>query len=195
MNALLINGYETYEGVGQGKLTPSLIHIADEILQSKGFDVQVTQVEKGYDIAQEVSKILWADIVFIQFPIYWFGAPAKLKEYIDKVCTAGYATGKMATGDGRTRLDSSKEYGSGGLLINKRYMLSTTWNAPKEVFDNNNSFLEGMSLDQTLFSMHKTLQFLGMKSLPSFGIFDVFKNPLEIDNDIETFKRHIEGNF
>lgn len=194
MKALLINGYETYEGVGEGRLNYSNIETAKDLLEKKGYEVKVTHVEKGYDVEEEHDKTLWADVIFVQTPIYWFSAPAKFKEYIDKVYIMGYAKGTMTKGDGRTRSDSMKGYGSGGLLTDKKYMLSTTWNAPKEAFAKGNEFYDGMNVDQALVALHKTYQFMGLQQLPSFEIYDVFKESNR-DEDIRNFKKHIEENF
>jgi NAD(P)H dehydrogenase (quinone) len=56
------------------------------------------------DIRAEIDKILAADIVGFTFPLYWFGTPAILKGYIDRVFISGpfyggkriYANGGMA---------------------------------------------------------------------------------------------------
>jgi modulator of drug activity B len=70
--------------------------------------------------------------------------------------------------------------------------VSTTWNAPEEAFNDNQQFLEGFSTDQTLTQLHKSYQFLGMKKIPSFEIFDVFKSPESVANQVEKFKKHLE---
>jgi modulator of drug activity B len=120
--------------------------------------------------------------------------PGAFKTYIDKVFGIGYATGSMTIGDGRTRSDLSKKYGTGGILTEKKYMVSTTWNAPKSVFEDNDEFMDGLNLDESTATLHKTFQFCGMKKLPSFAIYDIFKDA-HIKEDIETFKKHINDNF
>lgn len=195
MKALLINGYESYEGIGEGRLNASLIQTTKEILENKGYEVKVTNVEKGYDVEEEHDKTIWADVVFVQFPMYWFNVPAKLKEYIDKVYILGYIKGTMTVGDGRTRSDESKEYGSGGVLTDKKYMLSFTANEPASAFAPNNKFFEGLNLYQAMISLHKTYQFIGMNPLPSFAIFDVFKSKEGVQKQIEEFKHYIDKNF
>mgnify|MGYP002238095157 CR=1 FL=1 len=62
--------------------------------------------------------------------------PWQLKRYEDEVFT----TGGFTRGDGRTRTEPTKNYGTGGLLTEKRYLLSSTWNAPKEAFDEPGDF-------------------------------------------------------
>lgn len=191
---LLINGYETFEGIGQNTLNKSLVQIAKDILETKGHKVKITEIEQGFDAAEEVEKHLWADVVLIQTPIYWFGIPALFKSYIDRVHSLGYAQGKMCTGDGRTRQDASKKYGSGGALTDRKYMLSSTWNAPECAFNDAEQFFDGKNFDDVLVQVHKTYQFCGYKMLPSIGIFDVFK-AAELSEDVENFRKHIETHF
>lgn len=195
MKALLINGYETFTGVGEGKLNSSLVEMTKKMLEKKGYEVQTTAVEAGYDILQEHQKLLWADVVYLQTPVYWFGIPALFKAYIDRVLMVGYADGSTLTGDGRTRENLSKKYGSGGLLTDKKYMVCSTWNSPSEAFNNKEQFFEGLNVDQVLTSLHKSYQFLGMQKIPSFTFFDIFKSADEVSNQVEKFKEHIANNF
>lgn len=46
-----------------------------------------------YDITIEQEKQLWADIIIFQFPLWWFGMPAILKGWIDRVYAHGFAYG------------------------------------------------------------------------------------------------------
>lgn len=48
------------------------------------------------DIADEQEKLLWADTVIFQFPLWWFGMPAILKGWIDRVYASGFAYGTLA---------------------------------------------------------------------------------------------------
>jgi len=192
MNVFLIDGYETFPGVGEAKLNHSLVKNATEYFENKGHSVKTTCIESGYDAIDEHEKLIWCDILFIQTPVFWFGIPGLFKSYIDRVLMVGYANGSTLVGDGRSRDDTTKQYGSGGLLINKKYIASSTWNAPKEAFSNKQQFLEGFNPDQALTQLHKSYQFLGMKKIPSFEIYDVFKSPESVASQIETFKTHLE---
>ena len=107
MKVLIINGYEVFEGVGAAKLNNSLVDMAKEIFEKKNYEVRVTHVDKGYEVEKELENNLWADIIFIQTPIYWFSIPGKFKTYIDKIYTIGNA-GSMSNGDDKTRSDLSK---------------------------------------------------------------------------------------
>ncbi len=37
------------------------------------------------DIQAELDKLLWADLLILNFPIFWFFAPDMLKGWIDRV--------------------------------------------------------------------------------------------------------------
>jgi modulator of drug activity B len=99
--------------------------------------------------------------------------------------------GVLYASDGRTRGDSSKKYGSGGLLHNKKYMLSVTWNAPLEAFNDPTQFFVGGGVDAVYLPFHKANQFLGLEPFASFIANDVEKNP-QIEADLQRFTAHLE---
>src|SRR5512147_2838395 len=37
------------------------------------------------DVAEEIQKLLWCDLLLFTFPLWWFGLPAILKGWVDKV--------------------------------------------------------------------------------------------------------------
>lgn len=45
------------------------------------------------DIVEEQRKLLWADAIVLQFPLWWHGPPAILKGWIDRVLTLGFVHG------------------------------------------------------------------------------------------------------
>lgn len=45
------------------------------------------------DIQQELDKLMAADLLVLNFPIYWFSTPAILKGWIDRVLVSGTAYG------------------------------------------------------------------------------------------------------
>lgn len=113
-----------------GELNDTLTDFSESHLKALGYTVQVTRTDSDYDIQAEIEKYLWADIVIYQMPGWWMGAPWTMKKYIDDIFIIGH--GSLYASDGRSRSDASKKYGSGGLLQDKKYMLSLTWNAPIE---------------------------------------------------------------
>jgi NAD(P)H dehydrogenase (quinone) len=45
------------------------------------------------DIKIEQKKLLWANFVLFQFPIFWFSLPAILKGWVDRVFGLGFVYG------------------------------------------------------------------------------------------------------
>jgi NAD(P)H dehydrogenase (quinone) len=72
------------------------------------------------DIAAEIEKVAWCDLMILQFPLYWFSVPAILKGWIDRVFVPGFAFGGGAW------------YERGG-LAGKRAMLAVTMAAYPEM--------------------------------------------------------------
>jgi modulator of drug activity B len=192
MNILIINGYERFVGVGEAKLNYFLVDEAKNYFLKRGAAVKITVIEDGYDANAEHDKLLWCDILCIQSPVYWFGIPGLFKSYIDRVLMIGYANGSTLTGDGRAGKDNPKNYGGGGLLTNKKYMMSSTWNAPRDVFNAPELFLEGLDIDQVLMQLHKSYQFLGMQKIPSFAIYDVFHSTDNVERQVVEFTKHLD---
>ena len=187
-NILLINGGKAFAH-SEGRLNNTLHDAATGWLREAGFAVKTTYVDGGYDIDEEVQKILWADVVIYQMPGWWMGAPWTVKRYLDEVLTAGH--GSLYASDGRSRADQSRHYGSGGLIQGKQYLLSLTWNAPQEAFDAPDQFFEGKGVDAVYFPFHKAHQFLGMSGLPTYLATDVMKAP-DVSKALADYRAHLE---
>lgn len=189
---LIINAHQKYEGVSEGKTNRSMINAMKEELASEDFEIKETNVEKGYDVDEEVDKHVWADIIITQTPVFWFNSSWIHKKYIDEVFTKGLFNQKLIVDDGRTRTDPNKQYGTGGKMQGKKYMVSSTWNAPKEAFnDKNQNLFEGKTVDDVFFANTSTYKFCGAEILPSFSCYDVMKNP-NIESDMKRLKEHLK---
>lgn len=186
-NILLINGAKTFAH-SNGQLNDTLTQLAQEVLSGLGHQVQVTRADSEYDAKAEVEKFLWADTVIYQMPGWWMGAPWTVKKYIDDVFTEGH--GSLYASDGRSRADASKKYGSGGLIHDKNYMLSLTWNAPMDAFNDAEQFFHGVGVDGVYLPFHKANQFLGMQTLPTFIVNDVIKAP-EVEAYMAQYRDHL----
>ncbi|MFG6075335.1 NAD(P)H-dependent oxidoreductase [Erwinia sp. OPT-41] len=187
MRIFIIDAGKTFAH-SKGELNHTLTDVAATYLREAGHQVDVTVVDNGYVVADEIQKYLAADTVIYQMPGWWMGEPWILKKYIDEVFTEGHGT--LYASDGRTRADASKKYGSGGLVQGKKYMLSLTWNAPLEAFTDPDQFFEGVGVDGLYLHFHKANQFLGMEALPTFICNDVIKQP-DVPRDIERYRTHL----
>lgn len=192
-NILIINGTQPYE-FAPGKLNAALIDKTRDSLTRMGHEVRVTTVADGYDANTEIDTHLWADVAIFQFPVNWMGVPWVFKKYMDEVYTSAM-DGRFADGDGRTSDAPKANYGMGGKLTDKKYMLSVTFNAPKEAFNNaEEPFFAGGSVDDLLLPLHLTARFMAMQPMPTFAAFDVMKNPT-IEADFARLEAHLKAEF
>ena len=175
-NILIVDGHQNYD-FAKGKLSKMLVKKMKQNLSVK-HNVKITVVEKGWQKKEEQQNFLWADTIIYQFPVFWFGIPALMKEYIQDVFEQGIFF-----------VYSDKGYGTGGLLASKTYMFSSSWNAPLNSFAR--GFWQGVNTpDEALVAFHRTQAFVGMKKLPSFSCHDVIKNP-DVDAYLAALDRHL----
>ncbi len=192
-NIFIINGHQYYP-FAEGKLNATLVEKATEIFQQKGYEVKTTTMKEEHNVEEEIEKHLWADAVFLQTPVNWMGLTWSFKKYIDEVYTAGMF-GKLCDGDGRSSQAPKMNYGAGGNLSKTKYMMSLTFNAPEESFNNENEYLfAGKSVDDLLFPQHMNFKFFGMQPLPTFACYDVMKNP-KVEGDLKRFEAHLNLHF
>lgn len=192
-NALIINAHYPSD-FSSGRLNRSLVDRASVLLSEKGYEVRIRNMLEDWDVAEELGNHQWTDVILLQTPVNWMGVPWRFKQYMDDVYSAGMA-GQLCNGDGRTRSDPDRQYGSGGTLAGKRYMLSLTFNAPREAFDDEGQYLfQGKGVDDLFFPMHMNFRFFGMEPLETFACFDVLKNP-DVENDFQRFDTHIAKHF
>ena len=191
-NVLIINGHQYYP-FSEGKLNATLVDKAVTLLEAKGHKTRVIKVPENINVETELEHHQWADIVLFQSPINWMGVTWSFKKYMDEVYTAGMG-GALCNGDGRNAEQPKKNYGRGGTLTNTKYMMSVTFNAPAESFNDPGEFFEGKSVDDLLFPMHMNFKFFGMRALPTFAAFDVMKNA-DVDKDLTRFEAHLNQNF
>ncbi|EHK90876.1 NAD(P)H-dependent oxidoreductase [Aggregatibacter actinomycetemcomitans] len=90
-------------------------------------DVKIRRLDSLYptyqfDIEEEQSAILEADVIVFQFPFSWYSVPGLMKLWIDKVFVHGFAHGSTAKIGG------------------KKLIISTTTGAPNEVYQKDGFF-------------------------------------------------------
>lgn len=105
------------------------------------------------DIRVELEKLQSADLLILHFPLWWFGMPAILKGWIDRVFISGAVYGRSAIFDK-------------GRLKGKRALVCVTTGAPAKAFGPESLNGEMLSL---LAPLHQgVLGFTGMTVLPPF---------------------------
>jgi len=192
---LLINAHLTYPGLSEGKLNKAFYDKAKEFFISHNYKVLETKIETGYNVDAEVEKHMQADIIVLQTPVNWENTPWIYKKYVDEVFTSAMRSQKFLNGDGRSTTDSTKQYGTGGKMQGKKFLLSATWNAPEESFnDPRQTFWKGKSADDALFNVAANYLFVGFTIVPGHYCYDVFHNK-HIKEDLANYPVYLEKVF
>ena len=117
------------------------------------------------ELKAELDKLLWADFVIFQFPLWWFSLPAILKGWVDRVFAMGFAYAPM------------KSYET-GVFRGKRAMLSFTTGGPETTYGPHG---KNGSLDELLKHVqYGMLYFVGMDVLPPFVAYSAARVPQEV---------------
>lgn len=115
------------------------------------------------DVGGEIEKLLWADALILQFPLWWFTMPAILKGWVDRVFARGFAYGVGEHSDAKW----GERYGEGA-LAGRRAMLIVTTGGWKEHYAPRG--ING-PIDDILFPIHHGILFYpGYDVLPPFVV-------------------------
>ncbi|TQF34003.1 NAD(P)H-dependent oxidoreductase [Bradyrhizobium sp. UNPA324] len=120
------------------------------------------------DVKGEIEKLLWADMLILQFPLWWFSMPAILKGWVDRVFAYGFAYGVGEHSDKRW----GDRYGQ-GKLAGRRAMLIVTAGGWQEHYS-----ARGINgpIDDLLFPIHHgILYYPGYEVLPPFVVYKADK--------------------
>jgi NAD(P)H dehydrogenase (quinone) len=116
------------------------------------------------DVAAEQEKLLWADALILQFPLWWFTMPAILKGWVDRVYAHGFAYGVGEHSERRW----GDRYGE-GRLAGRRAMLIVTAGGWEEHYA-----ARGINgpIEDLLFPIHHgILHYPGYAVLPPFVLY------------------------
>lgn len=127
------------------------------------------------DVRREIGRLERADLVVLQFPLWWHAQPAMLKGWFDRVFVSG-------------GLYSSTMRYDRGHFRGKRAMLSVTSGAPAEAFGPGG---RGGDIERLLWPMHYSLHYMGFAVLPPFLAHGVQGHGYAYQNG-EDFARQLE---
>ncbi len=113
------------------------------------------------DVIAEQQKLLEADAVILQFPLWWYGVPAILKGWIERVYAFGFAYGYQ---------NGSNQFRFGeGILKGKRALVNVQAGGPAA--DYGPRGING-PIEQLLFPLtHGALFYPGMDVLPTHAVY------------------------
>lgn len=127
-----------------------------------------SQGSQSDDIREEQEKLLWADVVVLQFPLWWFSVPAIMKGWIDRVFGHGFVIGVPRPQGGWLR------YGE-GRLSPRRAMLAITTGGREEQFASRG--ING-ELNELLFHLnHGLFHYTGMTVVEPFVAYRTVRLP------------------
>lgn len=138
------------------------------------------------DVAEEQRKLAGADLVVLQFPLWWYGPPAILKGWFDRVLTNGFAYGTVDPDTG-----VPLRYGDGPLAGRRALIIVTAGEDDRSVGT------RGVSgdIDSLLFPVtHGTLWYTGIEPLDLHVVHDAdgLSAP-DIERETERLVRRLEG--
>ncbi|MBK1836544.1 NAD(P)H-dependent oxidoreductase [Azospirillum sp. YIM B02556] len=126
------------------------------------------------DVATEQAKVARADLLMLNFPLWWFGPPAILKGWIDRVLSVGFAY------DSDRRFDRAP-------LRGRKGMVTVTTGSPVERFTAGTPRAYA-SVEDTLMPLQKGLfGYIGLEPIPPFLAFAPARSPEE---DRQALLRH-----
>lgn len=105
------------------------------------------------DILDEIEKVLWCDLLILNFPLFWFSTPAILKGWIDRVLISGLTYG------------GKRFYDRGGLRGKKAMITITLGGRPHMLTDDG---IHGELEDMLRPLLRGTLYYTGLSVLPPF---------------------------
>lgn len=131
------------------------------------------------DLKTEMDKLEWCDILIFNFPLWWFGLPAILKGWVDRVFAMGFVYG---AGKGTYNLGVFKE---------KTAFVTMTTGGPESSYaeDGRNGNIETI-----LFPIHHGMfYFVGMTVLPPFISWGPARaTESELHNELERYQEFLE---
>ncbi|MWA09094.1 NAD(P)H-dependent oxidoreductase [Streptomyces sp. BA2] len=134
-------------------------HVADRRLHVMAASERDTLADRlSPDIAAEQEKVRRADAVILQFPMWWFSAPAILKGWIDRVFTSGFGYGPALP----------PPYGEGA-LAGRRALVSVTVGARESSFSERG--IHGRLAEVLHPVQHGLFWFTGMAPLEPFAVY------------------------
>ncbi|MFJ4172620.1 NAD(P)H-dependent oxidoreductase [Microbacterium sp. NPDC089696] len=138
------------------------------------------------DVVEEQRKLAAADLVVLQFPLWWYGPPAILKGWFDRVLTNGFAYG---TADPDTGIPL--RYGDGPLVGRRALVIVTAGEDDRSI---GNRGISG-DIDSLLFPLtHGTLWYTGIESLDLHVVHDADGLTVEgIDRESARLRERLAG--
>ncbi|TSI19444.1 NAD(P)H-dependent oxidoreductase [Brevibacterium aurantiacum] len=117
------------------------------------------------EVRREQEALAASELLVLQFPLWWYGPPAMLKGWLDRVLQTGFAQGDLDEDTGLPR-----RYGDGRLMGRKALIIVTAGDDQRTLSP------RGISgdLESLLFPLtHGALWYVGIEALDLHVVYDV----------------------
>ena len=145
-------------------------------------DAEIDELYKLYpdfkiDVKKEQEKLLKADVVILQFPMFWYNAPALMRQWFESVLEHGFA------------------YGSKGkALEGKKLIVSLTTGSPLEAYKEGG--IQNYTIEDLTKGFHQLANLCSMKwdGFVATGSLTFFlkDKPEELKKMKERLEKHAE---
>jgi putative NADPH-quinone reductase len=123
-------------------------------------DLAALYPDFNIDVKAEQEAMAQADLIILQYPIYWYNMPPILKQWFDKVLTYGFA------------------FGEGSKVTGKSIMASVTVGSPE------NAYPKG-EMERLLIAIKASAAFCKLNYLPHIASYGIYYMPDRGDMDIK----------
>lgn len=120
--------------------------------------------EVAPEVRREQERLAAAELLVLQFPLWWYGPPAMLKGWVDRVLQTGFAQGEFDESTGLPR-----RYGDGRLMGRKALIVVTAGDDQRTLGP------RGISgdIETLLFPLtHGALWYVGIEALDLHVVYD-----------------------
>nr|WP_209310964.1 NAD(P)H-dependent oxidoreductase [Streptomyces spiramenti] len=148
-----------------------------------------TAYERGQlpaEVREEQAKLAAAELLVLQFPLWWYGPPAILKGWFDRVLTSGFAFGDMDA-----ELGVPRRYGDGPLAGRRALVVVTAGEDARSIGP------RGISgdLESLLFPVtHGVLWYVGIDTLDLHVVHDADTlGAAGVEREVERLRARLEA--
>lgn len=170
-NVLVVSGHPNIE---QSIATKTIMEEVGHALP----DAELVYLDKEYpdfhiDVNKERQRVQNADIIVMQYPIYWYTPPANMKQWQDAVFTYGFA-----------------HDANGGMLKSKKLILSMTSGAPADQYRTGARMNYPMETFQVPLKQFANLSGMDYAGMVYTGGYNLGRRTQERDQQIQMAKEH-----
>lgn len=170
--ALVIFAHPAFE---RARVGAAMVEAVTAMPQVELRDLYELYPDFTIDVAAEQAALLRHDRIVLQFPFYWFSAPALMKEWLDLVLTHGFAYGDRGTALKGKTLACAISTGGGEWAYRSK--------TPNR-----------FSIEEFLRPFDQTAHICGMKFAEPFAIHSAaVLDPADLAREAQRYSAYIEG--